>query len=472
MGKKLSAALEIGKVPPHSEELETAVIGACLVDSGAYKEIASIINHEDFYTEEYKPIFKAMQKLYSASLPIDIITVVTQLKKDNELDNIGGIHFLTKVSNHVTNANNIASWAYNIKEFSLLRSIIDINADCLREAYQNNANPFDIVGSINKKITKTFDIKSDDFTSTSRIKKGYEAILTAMNNKNGLGGLSTGWPSLDNILGGLAPGDVMVIAGLPGTFKTGITLNIAHHLNNLGIPSLIFEQEMTDVQTSHREIAMKSQVSISQLRKGVVSENEMKRINKAVGELENSQVFIDTSSGLTIQRLKSVIARMVEKHQIKFVAIDYFQLMDHQKEKGESDTAAQERTTAAIKRIAKEYGVSIAILSQFNKEAAREPSKPPALMNLRGSGSIEQDADIILILWNPAKFIPDATFSHPQTGQEVSAKNKLMIIVAKNRQGELDAVMLEAQPWISLFTEVSEMKDQGLSANLWFNDGV
>jgi len=463
---------ELGKIPPQNQEAEIAVLGAILINGSAINEVADLLVPDSFYNEQHKVIYKAMEALYKERSPIDILTVKTMLKKNGELELAGGIHFLTKLPEKVASSSNITTHAKLITQDFFKRNIIKIASDAIQKAFSDNTDAFDIQAELIVNATNIIQISVSDYTAKTRMLETYKHILQAMESKTGITGLPYPWKTVNDWTAGLQDGEVIIIAGLPGTFKTGIAMNITKGLNDqpTPVPSLIFQQEMTTIQTGIREIAMESQIANTKLKSGQLDEHEKALVNQAIGKIETSCIYVNSTPGLTIINLRTIATKMVQNNGVRLIVIDYLQLMNHQKQKGENDTAAIERTTRELKILAKELRIPIIVLSQLTKEASREPLKIPTLNMLRGSGSIEQDADIIFMLWNPAKYDPQFVFSNE--GTDIEAKGKVFIVPLKFRDGEPNTVLaLHSYPWINTFVELhgNYSTSEGLATNTDFD---
>jgi replicative DNA helicase len=463
-----------GKIPPQNQDAEIAVLGAILLNGAAINEVADLLVPESFYNEQHKLIYKAMDELYKERSPIDILTVCARLKKNNDLENAGGLIFVSSLTNKIASSSHISSHAQLITQDFFKRNLIAIAQETLQKAFSNDTDAFDIQAELIAKATNIIQISTSDYTAKTRMFETYSHILKAMESKTGITGLPYPWKTVNEWTAGLQNGEVIVIAGLPGTFKTGIAMNITKALNDMPvpIPSLIFQQEMTTIQTGIREIAMESQIPNTKLKSGQLDDHEKILVNQAIRKIETSAIYVNSAPGLTTTALRTIGTKMVQNHGVRLIVIDYLQLMNHQKQKGENDTAPIERTTKELKTIAKELRIPIIVLSQLTKEASREPLKIPTLNMLRGSGSIEQDADIIFMLWNPAKY--DSQFIFSNEGKDIEARGKVFIVPLKFRDGEPNTVLaLNSYPWINTFIELHDnysSSDSGLSTNTDFDN--
>lgn len=449
--------MEYGKLPPQNLDAEEAVLGALLIAKGAIYRIADFLPAEAFYKEENKVVYQAILDLFNNREPIDILTVCTQLKKNGTLEVAGGSFSVSKLTNRIATDSNIETHATYIAEEYYKREVIRISSQAISEAYETGSDIFKILSQLNNNLADIIQLKSSDFGAKSRMMETYKHILEAMQSKTGITGVPYPWKTVNEWTAGMQKGEVIVIAGPPGSFKTGIAMNITKHLDDIpdSIPSLIFQQEMTNIQTGIREIAMESKIPNTKLKSGNLDDYERKQLDQAINKIENSKVFVDSSAGLTIPRLRSVATKMVQSFGVRVIVIDYLQLMNHLKQKGETDTTAIERTTRELKTISKDLKITIIALSQLLKEANKDPFKIPDLGMLRGSGSIEQDADIIYMLWNPGKYDPNFQFEHNR--QTVDARGKIFMVPLKFRDGEPGTLLqLNSYPSINTFVELHD----------------
>lgn len=469
-----------GYIPPQETSTEEIILGAILIEKGAMAKIADLLEPADFYKEDYRLIYEAAYTLHKQQKPIDIITVVTELKRVSKLDIVGGSYSVSKLTNKVASSSNIEHHAAIVKQMSMLRQIIYNAQEAIRESYTNGANPFEIQSSLIKKLQKLIPIVGADISPASRMRKTYQFILEAMASKDGISGIPYPWATINRHTGGMHRGTLITIAGLPGAMKTALCMQITKYLDELGIATLMFQQEMADVQTGIRELSQETAIAGKNFRTGKLSPEDIENMNKAIAKLENSQKYIDDRPGLTFGRLQSVATKYVQEHSVQLVIIDYLQLMNTEKEKNESDTTALERLTRNIKSLSKQLNIPIIVLSQFTKEAGKDHTKFPEISHLRGSGSIEQDSDMVWVTWNPCKALgSEFTWTNPyDSNEEIAAKGKIYLRDAKNREGSNEIFEFEAYPWINTFHDLRMLSEgrqitiptEGLANNVNFDN--
>lgn len=426
--------LDIGKIPPQSIDLEEAVLGAIMYDKNVFKNICSILNSDDFYNNNHVLIYDAISTLYENKQPIDILTVVNQLKAKSKLEQVGGAYYISQLTNKVTHTVNTPFHARIIAEKSMLRKQILNCQKYIAACYEETASPFVLLSTQRIELANIEKHDDEDFSGKTRMKNTLDAIERAKNN-DGMAGTPTGIKKLDKFTGGITAGDYYVFSARSGSFKTALMLWIQHQVDIFGHPTLMFQQEMTDVQLGLREIALKSGLSTQDLRRGRISDSDYENFSKSVGKIENSNVFVDVSVGQTLQSIRAKTQRAIDEHGIKFIVIDYLQLCNIEEKKHGGTEPAIAHHCKSMKAMAKELNIAILELVQFTKEASNEPLKPPTMNLLKGSSAIEQSADFIGLFWNPAKYDPNFVYT-ADNEPPVETKDKIAIIVAKNKNGD------------------------------------
>jgi len=422
--------MELGMLPPQEPLLEEAVLGALMVEKKAFAVVASLLGVDDFYVDANSRIFNAISILNRSGKPTDFMSVITQLKSTNELDIVGGAYEITKRTNAAS-----VSYDYHAKvilEKSMLRKQILINREFERKCYQSDADPFELLSEQRLSLSKIERYDNDDFSPVSRMKETMDAIYKAKAN-DGVAGVPLGIKKLTAFLGGASGGDYYVFAARSGSFKSALMIWIQHHLDQLNVPSLMFQQEMTNAQTGLRELAIKSGLDTQNIKTARLSEDDWIKVHKANGLICNSKVYIDTTPNQKISTMKSKMQRAIDEFGIKVAVVDYLHLSDLEVKKHGGDEAAISAHAKEMKAIAKELNIAIFELAQFNREATKDETKPPHIGMLKGSGAIEYCADGVILLWYPAGVVGiEPNFEY----EGVDVKEKIMIILAKNKNGE------------------------------------
>lgn len=415
-------------LPPQEPSLEEAILGALLVDKKGFPQVKPILSPEDFYIDLNKNIYKSICELDAERNPIDTLSVANQMKKTSRMDFKDAVQHLISLANKQVSAVNIEFHARVVVEKSMLRKQIQVCQDMIRNCYEPDADPFTLLSVNKSKLSSIERYDDEDYTPKTRMQETWDSMQRAMEN-DGMAGIPTGILKLDRFLGGITEGDYYVFSARSGSFKSALMLWIQHSVDLMGHPTLMFQQEMTKVQTGLREIALKSGLSTQDLKRGRISDYDA--VHKAIGSVERSNVFIDTSTNQTLSKIKAKTQRYIEEYGVKFIVIDYLNLCDLEIKKFGSEEQAIAHHVKEMKAMAKELNVAVLELVQFNKEATKEPLKPPTMSMIKGSGAIEFSADVVCFFWNPAKY--DENFVYDD-GTE--ARGKIAIIVAKNKNGE------------------------------------
>ena len=436
-------SLERGKIPPQAVDLEEAVIGAMLIDKKGVDEVIDILQPEAFYKEANQQIFEAIHSLFETSEPIDLLTVSAQLRKMGLLDKIGGDFYLVQLSKKVSTSAHIEFHARIILQKFIQRSLIKISNEIIDDAFKESIDVFDLLDVAESKL---YDITQGNIKKSSetaqnlviQAKKRIEEIA----KRDGLSGVATGFEKLDALTSGWQPSDLIIIAARPGMGKTALTLSMARNIAvTQQTPVAFFSLEMSSVQLITRLISAETGLSSEKLRTGKLASHEWEQLNVKVGDLERAPLFIDDTPSLSIFDLRAKARRLSSQHGIKLIVVDYLQLMTA----GTSNKAGnreQEISTISrnLKALAKELDIPVIALSQLSRAVeTRGGTKRPLLSDLRESGAIEQDADIVSFIYRPEYYGIDEWDDDERTPSEGQAE----FIVAKHRNGGLDNIRLK-----------------------------
>ncbi len=424
---------DIGRIPPHSVESEQSILGSILLDKDAIITVTETIQPEDFYKEAHKIIYECMLKLNSKNEPIDLITLTEELKKQDSLENIGGISYITSLSTIVPTTTNVKYYADIVKEKSVLRKLIKVSNDILNSGYDNSVKVEEILEQAEKKI---FDISqeksSEDFKSiNSVLMDTYDMIEKLYTNKEEITGITTGFDDLNKKINGLQRTDLILVAARPAMGKTAFSLNLVQNAALKGNASVaVFSLEMSKEQLVQRMLSAQSNVELKKIKTGNLDENDWPRIIDAMSVLSNANIYIDDTPGIKMSELRSKCRKLKIEKGLDFVLIDYLQLMEGE---GNNENRQQEisKISRSLKIIAKELNCPVVALSQLSRAPEQRSDHRPMLSDLRESGSIEQDADIVMYLYRDEYYHPDS-----------ERKNIGEIIISKNRHGETGSVEL------------------------------
>ncbi len=434
--------LERGKIPPQAIDLEEVVLGAMMIDKKGVDEVIDILSPEAFYKEAHQHIFEAILKLFESSEPIDLLTVSSQLKKDAKLDVVGGDFYLISLTQKVSSSAHIEFHARIILQKFIQRSLIKISNEIIEDSYDETQDVFDL---LDKAESKLYDVTQGNIKKSSETAQNLviqaKKKIEDISNKQGLSGIPSGYDKLDKLTSGWQPSDLVIVAGRPGMGKTAFTLSMARNMAvNQNIPVAFFSLEMSSVQLITRLISSETGLSSEKLRTGRLQEHEWKQLNIKVKDLEKAPLYIDDTPSLSIFDLRAKARRLKSQHDIQLVVIDYLQLMTGGNSKS---TGNREQEISMISRnlkaLAKELNVPVIALSQLSRAVeTRGGSKRPLLSDLRESGAIEQDADIVSFIYRPEYYKIDEWDDEERTPTEGQAE----FIVAKHRNGGLDNIRL------------------------------
>ncbi|MCU9812362.1 replicative DNA helicase [Paraclostridium sp. AKS81] len=424
---------DIGRIPPHSVESEQSILGSILLDKEAIITVTETIKPEDFYKEAHKIIYECMMKLNNKNEPIDLITLTEELKKQGHLEDIGGISYITSLSTIVPTTSNVKYYADIVKEKSVLRKLIRVSNDILNLGYDSSIKVEDILEKAEKQI---FDISqeksSEDFqTINSVLMDTYDAIEKLYTNKEDITGITTGFDDLNKKTNGLQRTDLLLVAARPAMGKTAFSLNLVQNAALKGDASVaVFSLEMSKEQLVQRMLSAQSHVELKKIKTGNLDENDWPRIIDAMSVLSNANIYIDDTPGIKIGELRSKCRKLKIEKGLDLILIDYLQLMEGD---GGNESRQQEisKISRSLKIIAKELNCPVVALSQLSRAPEQRSDHRPMLSDLRESGAIEQDADIVMFLYRDEYYHPDS-----------ERKNIGEIIIAKNRHGETGSVEL------------------------------
>ncbi|MGB1451590.1 MAG: replicative DNA helicase, partial [Marinirhabdus sp.] len=435
--------LEKGKIPPQAIDLEEVVLGAMMIDKKGVDEIIDILNPEVFYKGAHQHIFEAIHFLFKESQPVDLLTVSAQLKKMAKLDQAGGEFYLIQLTQKVSSSAHIEFHARIILQKHIQRSLIKISNEIIEDSYNETTDVFDLLDTAESKLYEITqgNIKKSSETAHDLViqaKKRIEEIA----NKEGLSGIPSGFDELDKLTSGWQPSDLVIIAARPGMGKTALTLSMARNITVAhNIPVAFFSLEMSSVQLITRLISSETGLSSEKLRTGNLEKHEWEQLNVKVKSLEKAPLFIDDTPSLSIFDLRAKARRLSSQHGIKLVIVDYLQLMTagagHKAGNREQEISTISRN---LKALAKELGVPVIALSQLSRAVeTRGGSKRPLLSDLRESGAIEQDADIVSFIYRPEYYKIEEWDDEERTPTAGQAE----FIVAKHRNGGLGEIRLK-----------------------------
>ena len=438
------------KVPPYSLEAEQSVLGAMLNDEESVAVALENLSHEDFYRAENKEVFSAMLTLFEQNKPIDVVTVCDVLSQKQVLESIGSGEFIANLAISVQTTANIKYYVDIIKEKSLLRNLIDASGQISRLSYEASEAPAAIAETAEKLIFDVLQGKTSKSLSIigDVVQKNFARLeeLQGMNSR--ITGLETGFSHLDFILSGFQKGTLNILAARPGIGKTSFALNIAKHVAIRNkIPVAVFSLEMSEEELTNRIISSQAMVDSEKLKTGRLDTNDWERLMQAAVPMSEAPLYIDDTSMISVTEIRSKCRRLKLEHGLGLVIVDYLQLMQG---KGRSESRQQEvsEMSRALKILAKELEVPVLTLSQLSRSIETRTDKTPVLSDLRESGAIEQDADVVMFLHKP------------ESEEEEEGPNTMAeLIIAKHRSGSTGRVKLMWRPNITTFLSVDNTRE-------------
>jgi replicative DNA helicase len=457
LGRKkpdLAGISGVGKLPPQAIELEEAVLGALMLEKDALTQVVDILRPESFYKESHKVIYTAILDLFSDSQPIDMLTVTNQLRKNGKLEIAGGAFFITELTSKISSAANIEYHARIITEQAMKRDLISIASEIQKEAFEDTTDVFEL---LDKMESSLFEI------SEKNIRKNYSDMRSIMKTaimeleakkgqKDGLTGVPSGFTALDRVTSGWQKSDLVIIAARPAMGKTAFVLSV---LRNAAVdhnrPVAIFSLEMSSVQLVNRLISSEAELDSEKIKKGNLADYEWEQLVHKTAKLSKAPLFVDDTPALSILELRAKCRKLKAQHDIQMIVIDYLQLMSGDSKSGGGGNREQEiaSISRSLKMIAKELEVPVIALSQLSRAVeTRGGDKRPQLSDLRESGAIEQDADMVMFLYRPEYY----GINEDEEGNSTMGVGE--VIIAKHRNGSLETVKLRFIGKYTRFTDL------------------
>lgn len=421
---------------PYSYESEASVLGAIIIDTNALVKIADKITTEDFYEDRHQKIFNAISDLYEARKAIDVLTIANQLKSKGNLDEVGGASYITELTNFVPTAAHVESYATIVIEKAVRRRLMAINKEIAALVMDESKELKELIEIAESELMKVGqkEVRQTIVSIETILAESFERLDDLHKDKNKIRGVTTGFRDMDDMLAGLQKSDLFILAARPSMGKTAFALNLAHNVATLtNEPVLIFSLEMSKEQLVDRLLSMESGVDAWALRTGNLTDTDFEKIGHAMGTLSEAPIFIDDSPGITISDLRTKARREAHKKPLGLIIVDYLQLMSGGSKFGGSDNRTQEisEISRGLKGIARELNVPLIALSQLSRSVESRNPQIPQLSDLRESGSIEQDADIVAFIYREDYYNP-----------ETERKGITDILIKKHRNGPTGGVEL------------------------------
>ncbi len=431
------------KVPPHSLEAEQSVLGGLMLSSSAWDQVADKVVESDFYREDHRLIFRAVQDLHESSRPCDAVTVCEWFESHGKTDQIDGGNYISQLANNTPSAANVGAYADIVREKSILRSLIDVGAQITTSAFSSDGRESKSLLEEAERLVFAIADKGSrggsGFVSVQDTLKEAMSKIEELNAFEGdITGIHTGYLDFDKLTAGLQPSDLIIVAGRPAMGKTTFAMNIAEHAAiKHGKSIAVFSMEMASLQLVMRMFSSVGQIEQTRIRTGTLDDLDWPKLTSAMNLLHKSKIFIDDTPALSPAELRARARRLKREHDVDLIVVDYLQLMSVPDNKENRATEIAE-ISRSLKNIAKELNVPVIALSQLNRALEQRPNKRPVMADLRESGAIEQDADLIVFIYRDEVYNP-----------ETSEKGKAEIIIGKHRNGSTGTVHLAFQgPWL------------------------
>ncbi len=450
--RRIMAKINNLKLPPNNPEAEQSVLGALLIDKDAIVKVADLLTPEDFYQPAHVKIFEVVMEIFERHHPVDVLSVSNRLKEKGILKEVGGSSYLADLTNQVPTSAHVANYAKIVKEKKILRDLIKASADITEDIFERSENLEDLLDSVEQKILAISQksVPQNLIHIKEELKGAYERIERLHRGEGALRGVPTGFGGLDNLLSGFQKSDLIVLGARPSLGKTSFALDVARHAAlKAQVPVGIFSLEMSREQVIDRLISAESQVPLWRLRTGRISDDsEFEMIQYALDRLSGAPIFVDDTPSPNIMQIRSMARRLQIEHSLGLVIVDYLQLI---MPRTNTDNMVHQVTeiSRGLKALARELKVPVLALSQLSRGIEQRDHKQPRLSDLRESGSIEQDSDVVLFIYRKDRDRPDINV--PLEDQNVA-----QIIVSKHRNGPLGSVDLKFDPEHVTFRDIEK----------------
>ncbi len=441
------------RVPPHNLEAEASVLGSLMLDKDAVIKIADLLKLGDFYKDDHNLIYETMLALYEEREPIDVLSLSNKLEEKGKLERVGGSSYLASLVNTVPSAVNVVHYAKVVQKKALLRRLITAASDIIELGYDESEDAQKLLDEAEQKIFAVSQkyIKQDFIPIKSILELAFNRIDELHKSDNAFRGVETHYPDLDNLLAGLQKSDLIILAARPSVGKTTFALDLARQVGVYSkVPVGIFSLEMGADQLVDRMIAAQAGVDLWRLRTGKLSSegpgNDFEKISDAMGVLSEAPIFIDDSGSLNIMEMRTMARRLQAEHDLGLIIVDYLQLMEGRSSKGDNRVQEISEISRGLKQLARELNIPVIALSQLSRAVESRPDQIPKLSDLRESGSIEQDADVVMFLYREDRVKPDTP-----------NKGIADIIVAKHRNGPVGKISLFFEENSTTFKSLEKM---------------
>ncbi len=471
--KQPSFYQESGRIPPQAVDFEEAVLGALMLEKNAVNDVIDVLSPESFYKDAHQKIYGVVHHLFGHSQPIDILTVTQELRNRGELEYVGGAYYISQLTNRIASAANVEHHARIIAQKFIQRELIRISSETIKLAYDETTDVFDLLDTAESSLFQVAEGNlSKSYEKIDKVmQQAIEEIENAQDHQDGVSGVPTGFTALDRVTSGWQKSDMIVIAARPGMGKTAFVVSMARNAAvQFNQAVAIFSLEMSSVQLVNRLISGETEIPAEKLRKGNLERHEYEQLHARIGKLSEAPFFIDDTPALSVFEFRAKCRRLKAQHDIKLIIIDYLQLMTGGGEGKGNREQEISFISRSIKTVAKELDVPIIALSQLSRSVeTRGGDKKPMLSDLRESGAIEQDADIVSFIYRPEYY---GLTTDEETGDSLEGIGEF--IIAKHRNGSLESVKLRFVGQFAKFENLdsfSEMDTNAITPNADFENG-
>ena len=444
-----------GHTPPQDIEAEKSLLGAIMLDENVLPEIITVISPNDFYDKNHQVIFEAMRNLYDSHRPIDLLTLTDELKSLKKLKSIGGAAYLTELSNFVLAASHAKAYADIVRKAATQRKLIKAGTEIVNKAYEDGAQIDELIGKAEQELFAVSDkvVRSDYRPMGDLLSDAFERIETLQKDKGALRGLKTGFRDIDKKTAGFQKGDLIIVGARPAMGKTTFAQNLAYNIaniNNKGV--LFFSMEMAANEIIERMISDVSGVNNWKIRTGNVSDEEFAKIGDAMAEMEQLPIYIDDTSSMNIMELRNKARRAMHDHEIGIIIVDYLQLIAGSDRYAGNRVQEVTEISRGLKILARELDIPVIALAQLSRNVTGRDNPRPVLSDLRESGSIEQDADLVMFIHRPDYY--------KQNDDNFEPTNITELLIAKHRHGEVGKVELYFHPELLRFMSLDKTREE------------
>lgn len=444
-----------GRIPPQDIVAEKSLLGAIMLDENVLPEVITVLKSNDFYDEKHRDIFDAMVNLYDSHRPIDLLTLTDELKSLKKLKGIGGAPYLTELSNFVPAASHAKAYADIVSKTATQRRLIKAGTEIIEKAYQDGAEVNDLVGKAEQELFAVSDkvVRSDYHAMSDLLADAFDRIDNLQKNKGALRGLKTGFRDIDKKTAGFQKGDLIIIGARPAMGKTTFAQNLAYNIasiNKKGV--LFFSMEMASNEIIDRMVSDVSGVNNWKIRTGNISEEEFSKIGDAMAEMAEMPIYIDDTSSMTIMELRNKARRAMHDHDIGIVIVDYLQLISGSDRYAGNRVQEVTEISRGLKILARELSIPVIALAQLSRNVTGRDNPRPILSDLRESGSIEQDADLVMFLHRPDYY--------KQNDDDYEETHITELIIAKHRHGEVGKIELYFHPELLRFMSLDKTREE------------